>query len=128
MVRPHLTWRWTRALLVVGTLLPNVAGAQRPSMVARPEARPCAAVCADPVGARPLRASRSDSAGRQSARPSRVPYVLGGAAVGAGIAVAGILIEDSPDDIFGAIVYPIVIAASALLGGLLGWLVHEIRY
>lgn len=62
-------------------------------------------------------------------RPSRVPYILGGAITGG--VVTGILIYrelKNSDAILGEITGVLVTLGGTLVGALLGWVVYEIRH
>jgi hypothetical protein len=61
-------------------------------------------------------------------RPSRTPYIVTGAVVGAGIAALGFMLDDSQDAMFEGLVIAVVVPASALLGAGLGWLIYEIKH
>jgi hypothetical protein len=63
--------------------------------------------------------------------PSRVPYIIGGAAIGgviAGVALKREADIKGGDPILGELVAVIVVASAMALGGLLGWAVHSLRY
>lgn len=87
---------------------------------------------AEPVAVRAIRTTDSWQAGmsRQEERPSKVPYIVGGAIGGAVLAGIGFAMDarNSSDAHFYPLVAGIVTAGSAVVGAGIGWLVYELRH
>jgi fermentation-respiration switch protein FrsA (DUF1100 family) len=65
----------------------------------------------------------------ESPRPSRIPYILGGAVIGGvitGVAVSNELRHSEAE--LGPIIGAYITLAGTVLGALLGWVIYEVRY
>jgi hypothetical protein len=126
-------------LVACAILLPGVSAAQSVSALVRDgrlapasSLAPSRPLRDQPVGVRSLahRApTRTPAPTIVAARqPRRWKFVLGGAALGAGVAAVALSMQDWSDAILGEVVAAGTIGASAVLGAGIGWIMYEIRY